>query len=126
MISSSLFNAFGKVQGLTNKVSPSDEKPKDATEEEAGDKAEEAASGSGGFFSAITKMGGNIPGISSSGTVENLAAAANKSSEDDTGAVTEENDDKRKETWGNSFTNAFNKVGKVATDYSKGRCDENS
>ena len=117
-----MFNAFGKVQGLTNKVSPSDEKPKDATEEEAGDKAEEAASGSGGFFSAITKMGGNIPGISSSGTVENLAAAANKSSEDDAGAVTEENknDDKRKETWGNSFTNAFNKVGKVATDYSKG------
>jgi len=117
LISSSLFNAaIGKVQGLTTKVSPSDEKPKDAADEETaaeGGKQDEQATG-GGFFSAFSKIG-TISGMASSGTVENIAAAGGKT-------PTEEGDDgedKRKETWGNSLSNAFNKVGKVATDYSK-------
>ena len=119
LISSSLFNAaIGKVQGLTTKVSPSDEKPKDAADEETaaeGGKQDEQATG-GGFFSAFSKIG-TISGMASSGTVENIAAAGGKT-------PTEEGDDgedKRKETWGNSLSNAFNKVGKVATDYSKGK-----
>ena len=49
--------------------------------------------------------------MSSSATVENISA------NDEEG----ENDDKKKETWGTSLSQAFNKVGKVATDYSKGR-----
>merc|ERR1712029_1012110 len=70
---------------------------------------------SGGFFSAFSKIG--ISGISSSETMENISdnAGTGKTPTEDT----EESDEKKKETWGNSFSNAFNKVGKVATDYSK-------
>merc|ERR1712029_358490 len=70
---------------------------------------------SGGFFSAFSKIG--IAGISSSETIENIsdATGTGKTPTEDS----EESDEKKKETWGNSFSNAFNKVGKVATDYSK-------
>ena len=113
-ISSSLFSAIGKVPGFT-KVSPTEETVK---EELAGggdcgegDKTEDQTSAgtAGGFFSAFSKIG--ISGMSSSATVENISA------NDEEG----ENDDKKKETWGTSLSQAFNKVGKVATDYSKGR-----
>ena len=56
--------------------------------------------------------------MKSSNTSENVSAPAGGegSPKDDS----EEAEDKRKETWGNSLSNAFNKVGKAATDYSKG------
>ena len=114
-ISSSLFSAIGKVPGFT-KVSPTEEPLKeepgggggDCSE---GDKTEDQASAgtAGGFFSAFSKIG--ISGMSSSATVENISA------NDEEG----ENEDKKKETWGTSLSQAFNKVGKVATDYSKGK-----
>jgi len=55
--------------------------------------------------------------MKSSNTSENVSAPAGGegSPKDDS----EEAEDKRKETWGNSLSNAFNKVGKAATDYSK-------
>ena len=114
IISSSLFSAIGKVQGFT-KVSPTEETTKEESADPADtDKQEDAAAtGGAGFFSAFSKIG--MPGMTNSGTMENIAAGG-KTPEDDT----EENDDKKKETWGNSLSNAFNKVGKVATDYSKG------
>jgi len=106
-ISSSLFSAIGKVPGFT-KVSPTEEEP-GGGETCDGDKAEDQASAStaGGFFSAFSKIG--ISGMSSSATVENISANEEEG----------ENDDKKKETWGTSLSQAFNKVGKVATDYSK-------
>jgi len=114
LISSSLFSAIGKVQGFT-KVSPSEETVKDGDAGETEKNEEQTNTSSGGFFSAFSKIG--ISGISSSGTMENIdaAAGAGKTPTEDT----EESDEKKKETWGNSFSNAFNKVGKVATDYSK-------
>ena len=112
-ISSSLFSAIGKVPGFT-KVSPTEETVKEEPgggETCDGDKTEDQASAgtAGGFFSAFSKIG--ISGMSSSATVENISA-----NEEDG-----ENEDKKKETWGNSLSQAFNKVGKVATDYSKGK-----
>merc|ERR1712024_113444 len=106
-ISSSLFSAIGKVPGFT-KVSPTEEEP-GGGETCDGDKAEDQASAgtAGGFFSAFSKIG--ISGLSSSATVENISA------NDEEG----EDEDKKKETWGTSLSQAFNKVGKVATDYSK-------
>ena len=109
-----MFSAIGKVQGLA-KVSPSEE-----TSNETGqaanetEKPEEQTSGGAGFFSAFSKIG--ITGISSSGTMDNIANAEAKTPTEEA----ELSDEKKKETWGNSLSNAFNKVGKVATDYSKG------
>merc|ERR1711972_856300 len=66
----------GKVQGLA-KVSPSEE-----TSNETGqasnetEKPEEQTSGGAGFFSAFSKIG--ITGISSSGTMDNIANAEAK------------------------------------------------
>merc|ERR1719322_721019 len=113
LISSSLFSAIGKVQGFT-KVSPSEE-TKEGETGESEKNEEQNNTSSGGFFSAFSKIG--ISGISSSETIENIsdAAGTGKTPTEDT----EESDEKKKETWGNSFSNAFNKVGKVATDYSK-------
>jgi len=110
-ISSSLFSAIGKVPGFT-KVSPTEETLKEEPgvgESCDGDKTEDQASAgtAGGFFSAFSKIG--ISGMSSSATVENISANEEEG----------ENDDKKKETWGTSLSQAFNKVGKVATDYSK-------
>jgi len=104
-ISSSLFSAIGKVPGFT-KVSPTEEEP-GVGESCDGDKTEDQPGAAGGFFSAFSKMG--ISGMSSSATVENISANEEEG----------ENDDKKKETWGTSLSQAFNKVGKVATDYSK-------
>jgi len=106
-ISSSLFSAIGKVPGFT-KVSPTEEEP-GSVESGEGDKTEDQATAgtAGGFFSAFSKIG--ISGMSSSATVENISANEEEG----------ENDNKKKETWGTSFSQAFNKVGKVATDYSK-------
>merc|ERR1711874_137886 len=70
----------------------------------------EDGSSAGGFFSAFSKIG--ISGMSSSATVENIAG---KSPSDEAGDAEE----RKKETWGTSLSQAFNKVGKVATDYSK-------
>ena len=109
-----MFSAIGKVQGLA-KVSPSEE-----TSNETGqasnetEKPEEQTSGGAGFFSAFSKIG--ITGISSSGTMDNIANAEAKTPTEEA----EDSDEKKKDTWGNSLSNAFNKVGKVATDYSKG------
>merc|ERR1711983_143693 len=113
LISSSLFSAIGKVQGFT-KVSPSEE-TKEGETGETEKNEEQNNTSSGGFFSAFSKIG--IAGISSSETIENIsdAAGTGKTPTEDS----EESDEKKKETWGNSFSNAFNKVGKVATDYSK-------
>jgi len=117
-ISNSIFSAIGKVQEFT-KVSPSEETSKDENTEAADcekEKSEDQAAASGGFFSAFSKIGG-MSGMKSSNTSENLSASAGGegSPKDDS----EEAEDKRKETWGNSLSNAFNKVGKAATDYSK-------
>merc|ERR1711936_396630 len=110
-ISSSLFSAIGKVPVPSfTKLSPTEETLKDA-EADGGeaDKTEEGSS-AGGFFSAFSKIG--ISGMSSSATVENIAG---KSPSDEAGDAEE----RKKETWGTSLSQAFNKVGKVATDYSK-------
>jgi len=113
IISSSLFSAIGKVQGLA-KVSPSEETSNENAQADNDiEKPEEQSSGGAGFFSAFSKIG--ITGISSSGTMDNIANAEAKTPTDEA----EEGDEKKKETWGNSLSNAFNKVGKVATDYSK-------
>ena len=112
-ISSSLFSAIGKVPVPSfTKLSPTEETLKDA-EADGGeaDKTEEGSS-AGGFFSAFSKIG--ISGMSSSATVENIAG---KSPSDEASDAEE----RKKETWGTSLSQAFNKVGKVATDYSKGR-----
>ena len=115
IISSSLFSAIGKVQGFT-KVSPTEETKEENTED--GDNDNETAAG--GFFSAFSKIG--ISGISSSGTVENLAAAgAEDKDKTPTEEAAEDGDERKRDTWGNSLSNAFNKVGRVATDYSKGK-----
>jgi len=122
MMSSSLLSAFGKVPGFT-KVSPTDEtkttKDGEATTDDKIEEEKEESAAQGSFFSsAFSKIG--ISGMASSLTMENIAgkpAAA-------TGATTEteenkESEDKKEETWGSSFSNAFTKVGKVATDYTK-------
>ena len=117
-ISNSIFSAIGKVQEFT-KVSPSEETSKDENTEAPDcekEKSEDQAAASGGFFSAFSKIGG-ISGMKSSNTTENVSASAGEGSPKDD---SEDADDKRKETWGNSLSNAFNKVGKAATDYSKG------
>ena len=101
-----------KIEGKISK----DENPevvdceKEKSEEQAG------AGASGGFFSAFSKIGG-MSGMKSSNTTENISGAAGEGSPKED---SEEAEDKRKETWGNSLSNAFNKVGKAATDYSKG------
>lgn len=104
-ISSSLFSAIGKVPvpGFS-KLSPTSEETLKEDEAESGDaeKIEDPA-GTGGFFSAFSKIG--ISGMSSSASQENFAAGKSPSDE--------------KETWGTSLSHAFTKVGKVATDYSK-------
>merc|ERR1712079_194224 len=83
---------------------------------EDGDNDNETAAG--GFFSAFSKIG--ISGISSSGTVEILAAAgAEDKDKTPTEEAAEDGDERKRDTWGNSLSNAFNKVGKAATDYSK-------
>merc|ERR1711936_1159866 len=110
-ISSSLFSAIGNVPVPSfTKLSPTEETLKDA-EADGGeaDKTEEGSS-AGGFFSAFSKIG--ISGMSSSATVENIAG---KSPSNEAGDAEE----RKKETWGTSLSQAFNKVGKVATDYSK-------
>jgi len=113
--SAALFSAIGKVPvpGF-NKLSPTEETSKENDAEELTEdvaKTEEATSaGAGGFFSAFSKIG--ISGMSSSASVDNMAG---KSPCDEPG----ETDEKKKDTWGTSLSQAFNKVGKVATDYSK-------
>merc|ERR1719318_1973574 len=111
MMGSSFLSAFGKVPGFT-KVSP--------TEEEKPTKEGEAPQGSF-FSSAFSKIG--ISGMASSLTMENIAGksapAATNDTEENTDKESKESDDKKDETWGSSFSNAFTKVGKVATDYTK-------
>jgi len=114
-ISSSLFSAIGKVSVPSfSKLSPTEEPSKENDAEENSEdveKTEDATpAGAGGFFSAFSKIG--ISGMSSSASVDNMAG---KSPGDEVG----ETDEKKKETWGTSLSQAFNKVGKVATDYSK-------
>ena len=116
-ISSSLFSAIGKVPVPSfTKLSPTEETSKENDAQENSDdveKTEDATpAGAGGFFSAFSKIG--ISGMSSSASVDNMAGKS-------PGDVAGEPDEKKKETWGNSLSQAFNKVGKVATDYSKGR-----
>ena len=119
-ISNSIFSAIGKVQELT-KVSPSEESSKDENSEVVDSEKEKSeeqtgAGASGGFFSAFSKIGG-MSGMKSSNTTENISGAAGEGSPRE---ESDEAEDKRKETWGNSLSNAFTKVGKAATDYSKG------
>merc|ERR1719357_2171348 len=91
-------------------------------EPEAGKEEKEESTNQGSFFSsAFSKIG--ISGMANSLTMENIAGKAASTSES-TGADADtedikENEDKKDETWGSSFSNAFTKVGKVATDYSK-------
>merc|ERR1719357_151696 len=58
--------------------------------------------------------------MASSLTMENIAGkvATQPASEDNESENTEK-ETRKDETWGSSFSSAFNKVGKVATDYSK-------
>merc|ERR1719470_75966 len=126
MMGSSFLSAFGKVPGFT-KVSPTEEeKPTKEGEAPEGDKVEEeekeSAAAQGSFFSsAFSKIG--ISGMASSLTMENIAGesapAATNDTEENTDKESKESDDKKDETWGSSFSNAFTKVGKVATDYTK-------
>lgn len=118
-ISNSIFSAIGKVQELT-KVSPSEESSKDENAEVVDSEKEKSddqagAGASGGFFSAFSKIGG-MSGMKSSNTTDNISSAAGEGSPRED---SDEAEDKRKETWGNSLSNAFTKVGKAATDYSK-------
>jgi len=124
---SSLLSAFGKVPGFT-KVSPTEEEGKNegedgvSTEQNKIEEGKEEPSAQGSFFSsAFSKIG--ISGMASSLTMENIAGKSappsdaegekSKDSED------KEREEKNEETWGSSFSNAFTKVGKVATDYTK-------
>lgn len=130
MMGSSFLSAFGKVPGFT-KVSPSDEEKTTKEKEETtaaegdkveGDKEKEESAAQGSFFSsAFSKIG--ISGMASSLTMENIAGktapAAAADTEEDKDKENKESDDKKDETWGSSFSNAFTKVGKVATDYTK-------
>lgn len=127
MMGSSFLSAFGKVPGFT-KVSPTEEeKPTKEGEAPEGDKVEEEkekeeSAAQGSFFSsAFSKIG--ISGMASSLTMENIAGksapAATNDTEENTDKESKESDDKKDETWGSSFSNAFTKVGKVATDYTK-------
>jgi len=126
MMGSSFLSAFGKVPGFT-KVSPTEEeKPTKEGEAPEGDKVEEekeeSAAAQGSFFSsAFSKIG--ISGMASSLTMENIAGksapVATNDTEENTDKESKESDDKKDETWGSSFSNAFTKVGKVATDYTK-------
>jgi len=124
MMGGSFLSAFGKVPGFT-KVSPTEEeKPTKEGESPAateGDKVEEEKEESpaqGSFFSsAFSKIG--MSGMASSLTMENIAGkAANTGATPETEEI-KEIEEKKEETWGSSFSNAFTKVGKVATDYSK-------
>eukprot|EP00091_Calanus_sinicus_P023229 TRINITY_DN7731_c0_g1_i1.p1 TRINITY_DN7731_c0_g1~~TRINITY_DN7731_c0_g1_i1.p1 ORF type:complete len:334 (+),score=128.29 TRINITY_DN7731_c0_g1_i1:283-1284(+) len=129
MMGSSFLSAFGKVPGFT-KVSPTEEEkptkegeaPTEGEKEE-GDKEKEESAAQGSFFSsAFSKIG--ISGMASSLTMENIAgkaapAATAADTEEDKDKEIKESDDKKDETWGSSFSNAFTKVGKVATDYTK-------
>eukprot|EP00090_Calanus_glacialis_P013951 TRINITY_DN2258_c0_g1_i1.p1 TRINITY_DN2258_c0_g1~~TRINITY_DN2258_c0_g1_i1.p1 ORF type:complete len:507 (-),score=199.74 TRINITY_DN2258_c0_g1_i1:528-2048(-) len=128
MMGSSFLSAFGKVPGFT-KVSPTEEekptKEGEAREAAEGDKVEEEkeeSAAQGSFFSsAFSKIG--ISGMASSLTMENIAGksapAATTDTEEDKDQESKESDDKKDETWGSSFSSAFTKVGKVATDYTK-------
>ena len=125
MMGGSFLSAFGKVPGFT-KVSPTEEeKPTKEGEAPAateGDKVEEEKEEShaqGSFFSsAFSKIG--MSGMASSLTMENIAGkAANTGATPETEEI-KEIEEKKEDTWGSSFSNAFTKVGKVATDYSKG------
>ena len=130
MMGSSFLSAFGKVPGFT-KVSPTEEekptKEGEAREAAEGDKVEEEkeeSAAQGSFFSsAFSKIG--ISGMASSLTMENIAGksapAATTDTEEDKDQESKESDDKKDETWGSSFSSAFTKVGKVATDYTKGK-----
>jgi len=120
LMGSSFLSAFSKVPGFT-KSSPSDENKSTSqegeTEEESkSEKNEEnkEESSQGNFFSsAFSKLA--ISGMPSSLTMENLTKKASPTEEE----VEGEKDSKKDETWGSSFSNAFNKVGKVATGYTK-------
>ena len=122
MMGGSFLSAFGKVPGFT-KTSPTEDTKASAdgeSEKAEDDKEEKDTSGQSSFFSsAFSKMG--ISGMASSLTMENIAGkvAAQPAGEDNENKNTEK-ETKNDETWGSSFSSAFNKVGKVATDYSKG------
>jgi len=120
-----LSSAFSKVPGFT-KSSPSEEENpiKDgeteaASEGEKGKEEKDESAAQGSFFSsAFSKIG--ISGMANSLTMENIAGKASTSATtDDDAEDTKENEEKKDDTWSSSFSNAFTKVGKVATDYSK-------
>ena len=125
MMGGSFLSAFSKVPGFTKTSPTEEENPTKGREAEAekGKEEKEEASNQGSFFSsAFSKIG--ISGMANSLTMENIAGKAATTTEN-TGADADtddkkESDEKKDETWGSSFSNAFTKVGKVATDYSKG------
>jgi len=113
-------SAFGKFPGFTKTSAPVDEE-----NEEVESKDSEKEKSKGSYFSS-SSLGLGISSITSSLTMENIYSAA--------GATTakeqeeKENEDKKekegekeeqKEDWGASFSSAFNKVGKMTSDYSK-------
>jgi len=108
IMSSSLFSAIGKVPGFS-KISPTEESKAGSDEKPDNSKEEDSSLSTGGSFfsSAFSKI--NISGMTSSLTTENIAEA-----EEDV-----DKNVKSDETWGSSFSSAFTKVGKVATDYTK-------
>jgi len=127
---SSLLSAFGKVPGFT-KVSPTEEEKEnkvgdenEGTEQDKVEEGKEEAGSQGSFFSsAFSKIG--ISGMASSLTMENIAGKSTPVSPNETegekskDSEEKEGEEKNEETWGTSFSNAFNKVGKAATDYTK-------
>jgi len=124
MMGGSFLSAFSKVPGFT-KTSPTEEehafKDREAEGEKGKEEKEEATNQGSFFSSAFSKIG--ISGMANSLTMENIAGKAATTTEN-TGADADtddkkESDEKKDETWGSSFSNAFTKVGKVATDYSK-------
>jgi len=124
MMGSSLLSAFGKVPGFT-KSSPTDEGKatkdgvvsENAEDVKVEDEKEESVAQGSFFSSAFSKIG--MSGMASSLTMENIAGKSSLPAESSDTDENKETEDKKDETWGSSFSNAFTKVGRVATDYTK-------
>lgn len=105
-------SAFGKMPGFS-KTSPTSDEERKVTEDEEK---------KGSYFSTSALSLG-LSSITSSLTMDNLYSAAGattaKEQDEKEAEKVEKEDEKEKENWGTSFTDAFTKVGKITSDYSK-------
>merc|ERR1719369_2311779 len=100
-------SAFGKIPGF-NKTSAS-------VEEEEPENKDTDIKRKGSYFSSL-----GLSSITSSLTMDNLYSAAGATTAKEQEEEEEKEDSKEeKENWGSSFTDAFTKVGKITSDYSK-------